>query len=197
MTPCTKCVIAGDYDAASVEARTATTYYGRFLDDAIARVPAGGRAVDLGCGAGLVAEPLARRAHVIGVELSREQLRLARVRVPTASFVLADMSRFEVRDASVDAVAAFWSIIHVRRELHADLVARIHGWLRPGGILFGTLGSGDNPDERDDFFGAPMSWSHFDADTNRRLLVEAGFTLEVADVVEDMDEAPLWVVARA
>jgi hypothetical protein len=29
------------------------------------------------------------------------------------------------------------------------------------------------------------------------LLVDAGFALEVADVVEDMDESPLWVVARA
>jgi cyclopropane fatty-acyl-phospholipid synthase-like methyltransferase len=190
-------VIAGDYDAASIEARTATTYYRRFLDDAVARVPSGGRVLDLGCGAGLVAEPLARRAHVVGVDLSREQLRLARERVPAASYVLADMSRFELRDGSVDAVAAFWSIIHVRRELHADLIERIHAWLRPGGILFGTLGSGDNPDERDDFFGAPMAWSHFDDDTNRRLLADAGFTLEVADIVEDMDGSPLWVVARA
>jgi SAM-dependent methyltransferase len=152
--------------------------------------------LDLGCGAGLVAEPLARRAHVIGVDLSCEQLRLARLRVPAVSYVLADISRFEVRDASVDAVAAFWSIIHVRRELHGGVLARIHAWLRPGGILFGTLGSGDNPDERDDFFGVPMAWSHFDADTNRRLLVDAGFSLEIADVVHDMDESPLWVVAR-
>jgi cyclopropane fatty-acyl-phospholipid synthase-like methyltransferase len=189
--------IADGYAAASIEARTETTYYRRFLDDAVARVPAGGRVLDLGCGAGLVAEPLARRAHVIGVDLSREQLRLARERVPAASYVLADMSRFELRDASLDAVAAFWSIIHVRRELHGDLIARIHAWLRPGGILFGTLGSGDNPDERDDLLGAPMAWSHFDDDTNRRLLVDAGFALEVADVVEDMDESPLWVVARA
>jgi hypothetical protein len=42
-----------------------------------------------------------------------------------------------------------------------------------------------------------MRWSHFDAETNRRLLVEAGFTLERADVVQEVDEHHLWVVAVA
>ena len=190
--------IAGEYAAASLEARTPDTYYRRFLDGCVARLPAGGRVLDLGCGAGIVAEDLVARTQVIGVDLSIEQLRLARERVPSASLVLADVSRFELRDESLDAVAAFWSIIHVRRELHADLFTRIRAWLRPGGILFGTLGSGDNPDELDDdFLGATMTWSHFDADTNRRLLVDAGFELEVAEVVEDMDERHLWVIARA
>jgi SAM-dependent methyltransferase len=124
-----------------------------------------------------------------------EQLRLARRRAPNALFVLADMTCVEIRDGSLDAVGAFWSIIHVRRELHAELFGRIRRWLRPGGMLFGTLGSGDNPDERADFYGAPMYWSHFDAETNRRLLADAGFGIEHADVVEDMDESHLWVIA--
>jgi SAM-dependent methyltransferase len=105
------------------------------------------------------------------------------------------MADLEIRDRSLEAVAAFWSIIHVRRELHAELFDRIRRWLRPGGMLFGTLGSGDNPHEEDDFYGAPMYWSHFDAETNRRLLADAGFSIEQADVVEDMDESHLWVIA--
>jgi SAM-dependent methyltransferase len=105
------------------------------------------------------------------------------------------MTHVEIRDRSLDAVAAFWSIIHVRRELHAELFERIRRWLRPGGMLFGTLGSGDNPDERADFYGAPMYWSHFDAETNRHLLADAGFGMEQADVVEDMGESHLWVMA--
>ena len=189
--------IAGAYADALLEVRTPDSYYRGFVDRCVALVPGGGRVLDIGCGAGIVAEDLAIRARVIGIDLSREQLRLARERVPSASFVLADVSRFELRDGCLDAVAAFWSIIHVRRELHAELFTRIRAWLQPCGILFGTLGNGDNPDERHDFFGSPMTWSHFDADTNRRLLREAGFALEFADVVEDMDERHLWVIARA
>jgi cyclopropane fatty-acyl-phospholipid synthase-like methyltransferase len=190
--------IASAYADASLEARTPGSYYRGFVDACVARVPPGGPVLDLGCGAGILAADLAARARVVGVDLSREQLRLARERVPSASLVLADISRFEVRERSLAAVAAFWSIIHVRRERHAALFARIRTWLRPGGFLFGTLGTGDNPDERDEnFFGAPMTWSHFDMDTNLRLLVDAGFELESAEAVEDMDEEHLWVVARA
>jgi hypothetical protein len=70
--------------------------------------------------------------------------------------------------------------------------------LRPGGALFGTFGSDDNPDERDeDFFGAPMYWSDFDAETTRQFLSDAGFSIVQADVVEDQGEQPLWVIARA
>jgi len=190
--------IAAAYAGASFEMRTDDTYYRRFVDDVLVRLPAGGLVLDLGCGAGLVARELARRVRVVGVDLSPEQLRLARSRVPTASLVLADMTALELRDASLDAVATFWSVIHVDRRLHAPLFARIRRWLRPGGRLFGTFGSADNPDERDDdFFGTTMTWSHFDAETNRRLLRDAGFALEVADVIEDMDERHLWVLATA
>ena len=190
--------IASSYAQASLDSRTETTFYRRFVDEVLGRLPGGSLVLDLGCGAGLVAAELAPHARVVGVDLSTEQLQLARERVPAASFVLADIAELEVRDGSLDAVATFWSVIHVDRELHLDLFRRAHRWLRPGGLLFGTLGSGDNPDERhDDFFGATMTWSHFDAGTNRRLLRAAGFTLERADVVEDMDEPHLWVVAVA
>ncbi len=190
--------IAERYADASEEARADATYFRAFLDRCLRSIPAGGTILDLGCGAGLISAELARRGRVIGVDLSSEQLRLARARVPAASFVLADLSELEVRNGAVDAIAVFWSVIHVRRERHAALFARMRTWLRPGGVLFGTLGSGDNPAERDDdFLGAPMYWSHFDAETNRRLLREAGFEVEEADVAEDMDEHHLWVIARA
>jgi len=48
-----------------------------------------------------------------------------------------------------------------------------------------------------DFHGAPMYWSHFDTENNRRLLREAGFDVLQADEIEDEGETPLWVVARA
>jgi hypothetical protein len=57
-----------------------------------------------------------------------------------------------------------------------------------------SFGSGDNVEERADFYGAPMYWSHFDADTNRRLLQDVGFSLVQAEVAGH-DENPLWVIA--
>ena len=167
------------------------------MDRAIAGIPSGSLVLDLGCGAGLIAAELARRARVVGVDVSTAQLALARDAVPAAALVRADMVHLQFRPRSFDAVAAFWSLIHVRRELHAELLERIHGWIRPGGLFFGTLGGGDNPQEyEEDFFGAPMYWSHFDAETNRRLLRTAGFEVVLADEIEDAGEQPLWVIAR-
>jgi hypothetical protein len=99
---------------------------------------------------------------------------------------------------SFDAVVAFWTLIHVPRAFHPAVFARIHGWVRPGGVFAGTLGSGDNLAEHvQDFYGAPMYWSHFDGDSNRKLLREAGFQLLEADEIEDEGETPLWVIATA
>ncbi len=161
-------------------------------------IPDRGRILDLGCGARLITAELTERASVIGVDLSSEQLALARRNAPSAVLVRADMAEVAFAPNSFDAAVAFWSLIHVRRDLHADILRRLRGWLRPGGLLAGTFGSGDNPDDlNEDFYGAPMDWSHFDADTNRTLLRDAGFYLVQADEIEDEDEMPLWVIATA
>lgn len=133
----------------------------------------------------------------MGIDISTSQIQLARARLPTGWFVVADMSRLAFRSGSFDAIAAFYSVIHVRRDLHGELLRHMHRWLRAGGVLFGAFGSSDNPDERADFLGEPMYWSHFAAKTTRRLLSDAGFSVVQADIVEDQGERPLWVVAMA
>ena len=161
----------------------------------LARVPKGGTALDLGCGAGSITYELARRAHVVGLDRSSVQLALAREAAPRARFVRADIADVAFAPASFDVVVAFWTLIHVRRERHAEVFAAIRAWLRSGGILAGTFGSSDTPEDRSDFFGAPMAWSHFDARTTRRLLQDAGFELEQAEVIADEGEQSLWVIA--
>ena len=190
--------IAARYAREAAERRGPGTYFRVFLDRALERIPDGGVVLDLGCGAGLVSAELTPRARVVALDVSAGQLALARDRAPDAMLVRADLATVAFREGGFDAVLAFWSLIHVRRDVHAEVLRRIHAWLRPGGILAGTLGSGDNPDERtDDFLGAPMYWSHFDAATNRGLLRDAGFRILQADEVQDAGETPLWVLAEA
>ena len=80
-------------------------------------IPARARVVDLGCGIGLPGTR-ALTEHglsVLGVDFSAVQLARARRLVPAASFVRADMAEFHLRPASVDAVTAFYSLIHQPR----------------------------------------------------------------------------------
>jgi SAM-dependent methyltransferase len=99
---------------------TAPAYYRRFLDECLDLIPPGGLVLDLGCGAGRVAAEIGKRARVVGVDISIAQIRLARERVPTGAFLVADMAKLEFRSGSFDAMAAFYSVIHVRRDLTQD-----------------------------------------------------------------------------
>jgi SAM-dependent methyltransferase len=159
--------------------------------------------LELGCGAGYpVTAAIAREHRVVGVDVSSVQLSKARENAPTAMLLQADMSTLELADASLDAVIAFYSITHVPRAEHGELIEKMARWLVPGGFFLGSLGAGDDEGTvEEDWLGAPMFFSSFDADTSKGLLTSAGFTLEEADVVSEEEHdgttsSFLWVVAR-
>ncbi|PSP49769.1 hypothetical protein BRC67_10470, partial [Halobacteriales archaeon QH_3_68_24] len=92
------------------------------------------RVLDAGCGHG---EPVLRRVGdgtaVVGLDLSREQLRLATRAVPGARLVQGDMTALPFREGAFDAVVAYRSVIHVpisERPAVFEGFARV---LAPGG----------------------------------------------------------------
>jgi SAM-dependent methyltransferase len=144
---------------------------------------------------------LARTYHVHGVDISPRQIELARALVPDATFECADMTNLAIPDESCDAVVALFSLTHVEREDLPPLLAHIRGWLRPNGTLVAAFGTRDDPGTiEDDWLGAPMFFSHFDAATNEQLVVDAGFdVLKSRVVTEPEDGQPadfLWITAR-
>jgi cyclopropane fatty-acyl-phospholipid synthase-like methyltransferase len=157
------------------------------------------RALDLGCGAGIPTTAwLAQRCDVTGVDLSPRQLELARANVPSATLCQASMTDVDFPPESFDIVVAFHSIIHVPREEQPALLQRINGWLRPDGLFLATWSTSSWEGSEQDWmgWGAPMWWSHFDAETNLAMLQHAGFSIETADRRTSGDETWLWVLAR-
>jgi SAM-dependent methyltransferase len=174
----------------------------RFLARFAAAVPKGGEVLDLGCGAGLPSTAtLARDFHVTAVDISTEQIDRARVNVPEARFVVADVMDVPFERGSFDGVTAFYAVSHVPRSEHAELFRRIASWLRPGGLFLASLGAQDSPDWIGEWLGVPMFFSSFDAETNARLLQEAGFEILENELVTmrepEGDAAFQWVVAKA
>jgi cyclopropane fatty-acyl-phospholipid synthase-like methyltransferase len=132
--------------------------------------------LDLGCGVGVPATAILAQHHeVTGVDLSPVQIARARRLVPTAQFQCADMSSVEFPSQGFAAVVAFFSIIHVPLEEQPALFKNIYHWLRPGGYLLATVGSGAWTGTDDDWHGAPMYWSHADRATYLAWLEETGF----------------------
>jgi SAM-dependent methyltransferase len=175
--------------------------WARFLDEVARGLGGKGRVLDLGCGSGRVAQHFGDRFEVVGVDVSEEQLRLARANAPAAAFVHDDFAGLDFPDGSFDAVTALYSIIHVPRDEHARLFARIRRWLRPGGLFLASLGHVGGPDRTEQWLGVDMFFSSFDAATSSRLVREAGFELLVDEVVfmqePEAEIGFLWVLARA
>jgi cyclopropane fatty-acyl-phospholipid synthase-like methyltransferase len=172
----------------------------RVVDELADRLPAGGRVLDLGCGNGAKISRLAERFDVTGVDISERQLQLARAAVPEATFHEADFTELAFPGETFDAVTALYSIVHVPREEQPALFARILHWLQPGGLFLASLSHVGGPDRVEEWLGVDMFFSGFDAETNRRIVREAGFDVHSDDVVwmqePGLEVAFLWVFAR-
>jgi SAM-dependent methyltransferase len=174
----------------------------RFLGELRDRLPEGARVLDLGCGDGTKTKQLAERFQVVGADISAEQLLLARAAAPEAVFIRADFRELDFPGGSFGAVTTFYSFMHVPRDDHRELLARICGWLEPGGLFLAPMSTLGGPDRVETWLGVEMFFSGWDADTNRRLVREAGFDLLVDEVIPmwepqtEYETAFLWVLAR-
>jgi ubiquinone/menaquinone biosynthesis C-methylase UbiE len=170
----------------------------RFLAELEKRVDDGARVLDLGCGDGTKTRRLAERFEVVGVDVSPEQLRLARTAAPEVTFVEADFSELDFAAGAFDVVTAFYSFMHVPRDRHLELFGKVLRWLKPGGLFLASLSTIGGPNRTENWLGVEMFFSGFDAETNRRLVQEAGFELLVDDVIRmsqpEGDTAFLWVM---
>lgn len=97
---------------------------------------AGRVVVDLGCGGGLLAAPLAQQgARVLGVDLAATALRDARTAAPSGFLpVVGDLSAPPVAPACADFVLLADVLEHVAEP--ATVVAAAAALLKPGGRLF-------------------------------------------------------------
>jgi SAM-dependent methyltransferase len=169
--------------------------------DLAARLPAGARVLELGCGGGTAeTRGLAERFELTGIDLSARQLERARVRIPGATFLQADFTALDLPDGSFEAVVAFYSWNHVPRELLPALLGRARRWLTPGGWLLTAFGTVDEEAWTGDFLGAPSFFSSHPPQVNSELVRAAGFHAvrdEVVTIAEP--EGPQrfqWVLAR-
>lgn len=109
-----------------------------------------GLCLDLGCGTGLYAEILESTGRgVVGIDVSRDQLRYAKEREPVAA---ADARCLPFSDETFDGVACIW--VHGDLDDLPAVLAEVARVLRPGGwlLLFGMHPCFNGPcvENRDD-----------------------------------------------
>ena len=160
-------------------------------------LPPGGDVLDAGCGAGV---PVARFLvdagfRVTGIDVSSSMLRLARRHVPEARFLKMDMRRLGFDGGRFDGICAFYSLFHVPREEHLQILIEFNRLLRQdGALIFSTGRSAWQGIE--DFYGTRMFWSHPDRQVTRNWVIDAGFSVTMSEVLELGGEEQYWVMAR-
>ena len=157
-----------------------------WLELLVSRLAPEARVLELGCGRG---DSGLERFDWTGVDL-----------VARAPGVLeADFLELELPEASFDACASFYVFNHVPRGRLAELLAKIHRWLVPGGLSMHAFGTSDTEAWTGDWLGGPAFFSSFPPDVNSRLVREAGFTIERDEVVTiEEPEGPVafqWILA--
>jgi SAM-dependent methyltransferase len=103
-----------------------------------------GLVVDLGCGSGIFAQAIAARGYeILGVDVSKAMLRLARRRLPDARFRLASLHDTEIPPAvAVTGIGESFNYFAGKALSERSLLRlfrRVHRALPPGGVLLFDL----------------------------------------------------------
>jgi SAM-dependent methyltransferase len=130
----------------------------QILDQFAARVQSAGLVCDLGCGPGHVARYLHERGvWVCGIDLSSELVERARRLNLGIEFQQGDMYALDVADATWSGIAAFYSIIHIPRIDHLQVLSEMRRVLREDGLLLLAFHLGNEVRHFDELWGQVVS----------------------------------------
>ena len=145
------------------------------ISELLAELPEEPRVLDIGSGDG--ARTLANLpAGSVGVDISREGLKLAAENVPDASLVQGEMTALPLADRSFDGLTAYHAVFHVPREEHPAVYREFARVLRPGSRLLMTLPGGRFETVRRGWMGGEMFFSAPGREQTLDQLRAAGFT---------------------
>jgi SAM-dependent methyltransferase len=179
--------VAADYDrvAAEYAKRIYDELEGKPFDrellDSFARLVEGGRVCDAGCGPGHVTRYLNDRGcDAFGLDISPRMVALARSLNPGVEFVVGDLRRLPVREASLAGIVCFYSLIHLESDQLAPTLAALRRKLRPGGRLLLAVHEGHESREPGELWGIPVSlrFNFFTYEQLTRALRDGGFAVE-------------------
>lgn len=171
-------------------------------------VPPGEAVLEIGCGSGARATgALADRYKLTGIDLSPGQIQRAQERIPTATFLVGDVTQTEFPAASFRAIVAFYMMNHIPTDAHSTVYRNVANWLDADGLFIANLpvrGGADGIEEG--WLGVPMFFASLDVEQNLRAIQAAGLEIVDSQLISEIEVDPdegtsepqewQWIVAK-
>ncbi len=157
----------------------------QLLDQFAKQVLGKGRVLDLGCGPGQIGRYLRDQGvDAFGIDLSPGMVELARQTHPGMEFQQGDMRALPLPDNALAGIAAFYSIIHIRRADVTTVLEELRRVLQPGGVLLLSFHRGEEVRHLEELWEQPvqLDFVFFQRDEMLSYLQAAGFLID--EVVE-------------
>ncbi len=166
---------------------------GKFAD----LLPKSGKVLDAGCGVGTPASRflVKKGFRVIGVDISKRMIELAKENVPEAEFYHHNILTLDFPDESFDGIICVYTLWHIPRAQHSSIIKNFHRMLKNDGILVLNTGIHDS-EGMSEFFGEPMLWSTNDPKKTLAFVKSMGFDIIFEGVLTLGGERQYWVFAK-
>lgn len=170
---------------------------GKYVQQVLKLVPKKSTILDLGCGAGVPVDDIFIKAghSVIGIDISPEQIKLARKKCKGGDFLVGDISQLKPGEYSVEAVVSFYTLFHAPRGEHLKILKVMGSFLKKDGVLLVTMGDREFEGEHL-LHGAKMWSSQYGTAKNRGLIESAGFKILNAVIDVSGGERHLVILAQ-
>ncbi|KAL2202901.1 methyltransferase [Sarocladium strictum] len=181
----------------------------RYTQELLRDLPPSPTILELGCGPGVPVLKLLldQGVKVVANDISKKQIEMARARFPDAELIHSNMTSLTFEPESFHGIISFYTLFHLPRTKLKEMLLKIYGWLKPGGLFVFNLTTLDEEEIHGEFLGYGMFWSSYDVAGNESLLKETGFDLLKVEVMQagdgnlqedepDFDAEFMWVVAQ-
>ncbi len=172
-----------------------STYGVEPFQRAISYAAKGGKAMDVGCGAGgrFVRILQSNGFQITGLDVSQEMVRLAALNHPDETFLHQDICSWETADR-YDFIVAWDSIFHLPLDMQRPVVTKLCQLLADDGVVIYTFGN-DAGAHESEWLGDSFYYSSIGIADNVGILLENGLTLMHLEL-DQYPEKHVYVIAK-